>query len=315
MLDASFPTNLPEFQAAFGTEEACLDYLRRKKWPEGFRCPRCGHDRSHTIRTRRLEQCASCRHQTSLTAGTIFHKTRKGLTLWFRIIFEFVSRKHGCNAMDIQRLFGFNRQTAWTWLHKIRECMDPSGHRQLSGEVEADETYVGGSEEGVYGRDRGSKKMIIAGAVEVVEDARCGRTRLAPVEAASQEHLQVFLANTIAADSAVHTDGFASYKGLEHAFEHNVEVIGDPKTASEKFPYIHRVFSLFKRLILCTYMGSVSKKYGSAYCNEFCFRFNRRTSGSRTLLVQRVLEAAIGRMPQIHLVAGVHGATSPVLGG
>ncbi len=138
MLDASFPTNLPEFQAAFGTEEACLDYLRRKKWPEGFRCPRCGHDRSHTIRTRRLEQCASCRHQTSLTAGTIFHKTRKGLTLWFRIIFEFVSRKHGCNAMDIQRLFGFNRQTAWTWLHKIRECMDPSGHRQLSGEVEAD---------------------------------------------------------------------------------------------------------------------------------------------------------------------------------
>ncbi len=157
--------------------------------------------------------------------------------------------------------------------------------------------------------------MIIAGAVEVVEDARCGRTRLAPVEAASQEHLQVFLANTIAADSAVHTDGFASYKGLEHAFEHNVEVIGDPKTASEKFPYIHRVFSLFKRLILCTYMGSVSKKYGSAYCNEFCFRFNRRTSGSRTLLVQRVLEAAIGRMPQIHLVAGVHGATSPVLGG
>lgn len=308
MLDADFPTNLPEFQSTFATDEACLAYLRRKKWPEGFRCPQCGHDQAHTIRTRHLEQCAKCRHQSSITAGTIFHKTRKSLALWFRAVFEFVSRKHGCNAMDLQRLLGLHRQTAWTWLHKIRECMDPEGHRLLSGHVEADETYVGGSEPGVFGRDRGAKKMLIAGAVEVVEKKACGRARLALVEAASQEQLQGFVSNTVAEGSEVHTDGLVSYEGLEHAYDHDAEIIGDPKTASEKFPHIHRVFSLFKRLVLCTYMGSISKKYAHAYCNEFTFRFNRRNAKCRTLLVQRVLEAAVSRGPRLHLLAGREGS-------
>ena len=120
MLDPDFPATLPAFQDQFADEDACLDYLRRQKWPCGFRCPRCSHDRSWSIRTRQLEECASCGHQTSLTAGTMFHGTRKPLSLWFRAVFEFISRKHGCNAMDLERLLGLSRKIAWAWLHKIQ---------------------------------------------------------------------------------------------------------------------------------------------------------------------------------------------------
>lgn len=158
MIDADFPKTLPEFQSRFGDEDACLSYLRRKKWPSGFRCPRCGCESAHTIRTRHVEQCAQCRHQTSITAGTMFHRTRKPLRLWFLAVFEFVSRKHGCNAMDLQRLLGLSRQTAWTWLHKIRDVMVTAGRTQLGEVVEVDETYIRGPEEGVWADGRGAKR-------------------------------------------------------------------------------------------------------------------------------------------------------------
>ena len=112
MIDPDFPSSLPAFQTRFSDEDQCLEYLRKQKWPNGFRCPRCAHGRSYTISTRRVEECAACGHQTSLTAGTMFHGTRKPLRTWFQAIFEFVSRKHGCNAMDLQRLFGLSRLDA-----------------------------------------------------------------------------------------------------------------------------------------------------------------------------------------------------------
>ena len=306
MLDPGFPETLPEFEATFGDEDACLEYLKSKKWPRGFRCPRCEHDRSYTIRIRRVEQCARCRHQTSLTAGTMFHKTRKPLTLWFRAIFEFVSRKHGCNAMDLQRLLGLARKTAWSWLHKIRECMVTPNRSMLSGEVQVDESYVGGPEEGTLGRDRGSKKILLVGAVEEREEG-CGRARLAPVPSAGAHDLQCWIVDVVQEWAAVCTDGLASYEGLDECYEHQVQVIGDPKTASKKFPQIHRVFSLFKRLYLGIYHGSMSEKYAPLYCEEFTFRFNRRNSKCRTLLVQRVLENAVHQAPRIHLYAGKEG--------
>lgn len=300
MIDADFPRTLPDFQAHFADEARCLDYLRRQKWPDGFRCPRCSHGRSYTISTRRLEECASCGHQTSLTAGTMFHGTRKGLRLWFLAIFEFVSRKHGCNAMDLQRLLGVSRKVAWAWLHKIRDAMVNPDHAPLMGTVEVDETYVGAPQRGVFGRDRGSKKHLVVGAVEE-RGQGSGRARLRPCPTASAEDLQTWVADTISEDATIHTDGLSSYEGLGHVYRHEVTVIGqNARKASQKFPRIHRLFSLFQRLILSTYMGSVSGKYLPAYCNEYAFRFNRRRSGSRTLLLQRVLENAVRSRARVH---------------
>jgi Zn ribbon nucleic-acid-binding protein len=303
MIDPDFPTTLPAFQNRFSDEETCLDYLRRQKWPEGFRCPKCEHTRSWTLHTRRVEECAACGHQTSLTAGTMFHGTRKPLSLWFRAVFEFVSRKHGCNAMDLQRLLGLSRKIAWAWLHKIRDAMVDPDRKLLSGTVQIDETMIGASEEGVYGRNRGSKKHLIVGAVE--EQGRaCGRARLAPVGCASQEMLQYWVSNNVAEGSHARTDGLKGYRGLEHAYEHDVDVIGkDGRKAVEKFPHIHLVFALFKRVVESTYQGSVSPKYLKTYCNEFVFRFNRRRAKSRTHLLQRVLENAVRRQARVHIFA------------
>src|SRR5690606_32488580 len=150
----------------------------------------------------------------------------------------------------------------------------------------------GASEEGVHGRDRGSKKHLVIGAVEVVTFENggkcCGRARLAKVESGSAEHLQPWVSANVKHASRTHVDGWKGYDGLEHAYENIRAVIGDPKKASWKFPHVHRVFALFKRVLAGTYHGSVDGKYLSAYCNEFSFRFNRRSSRSRTLLCQRV---------------------------
>lgn len=308
-----FPKTALEFERRFGDEQACRTYLAEVKWPDGFVCPKCEGRDAYFIIERGLEQCTSCRHQTSVTAGTMFHRSRTPLRVWFRAIFEFVSRKHGCNAMDLVRLLGVSYPTAWTWLHKIRDVLVRRERSPLTGQVEADESYVGGPEPGVTGRARGEKKVLIVGAVEVRGEG-CGRVRLAPSESAGAEHLQPFLVENVAEGATVETDGWDGYNHLEEGgYEHKVTVIGpDSSQASSLFPNIHRVFSLFKRLVLGTYHGSWSQKWAALYCEEYTFRFNRRTSSSRTHLFRRVVEQAVRKRPRIHLVAGKKHA-EPVL--
>ena len=294
----NFPETVVDFEQRFPNETACWEFLWQAKWPNGFVCTRCQGSKAYFVIERRLEECAGCGHQASVTSGTAFHQTHSELRRWFRAILEFVSRKHGCNAKDIERLIGVSYPTAWRWLHKIREAFGRRERRPLSGTVEVDESYVGGPEEGVHGRDLGEKKILIAAAVEV-DGERCGRVRLEPIASAKTESVQVFVAETVAVNSTVRTDGLKSYAGLEHEYRHKVTVIGDAKTASVKFPRVHRVFSLFKRLLLGTYHGSWSSKYAPAYCEEYEFRFNRRTSANRVRLFQRVVEAAQHGAPSI----------------
>lgn len=299
-----FPKTVLEFERRFLNERSCRAYLATVKWPDGYRCPRCGGREAYFIIERGLEQCTSCRHQTSVTAGTMFHRSQKPLTVWFRAIFEFVSHKNGCNAKDLARLLGLSYPTAWTWLHKIRDVLVRRERDQLSGKVEADETYIGGPVPGARGRTRGENTILVMGAVEA-RGKGCGRVRLAPVESAAAEHVQTFLVDNVEERSLVHTDGYPSYSHLDEGYEHKVTVISSgSKTASEHFPRIHHVFSLFRRLLLGTYHGSWSAKWGHLYCEEYSFRFNRRDSRTRTHLFRRVVEQAVRRRPRIHLLTG-----------
>lgn len=304
-----FPTTLPEFERRFGDEVACWNYLRDVKWPDGFRCvdARCAGRRSYFVIERGVDECAACGKQTSVTAGTLFHRTRTPLNLWFRAIFEFVASKSGCNACHLSRMLGISYPTAWTWLHKIRDVFCRAGREALKGPVEADETYVGGPAPGHCGRACGENQLPIAGAVEVREGGACGRARLAPIDDVGARSLQTFVADVVREGECVRTDGLPSYRGLDAVFKHQVQVIGDPKRAAKLFPCIHRVFSLFKRVLLGTYQGSWSRKWAPLYCEEFIFRFNRRDSAHRTHLFRRVIEQAVLRAPRIHLLAGKAG--------
>ena len=139
-----YPRSLVEFEKYFATEEACLEYLSRLRWPKGFIC-RCCDGREAWRTGRNLWHCRTCGSQCSVTAGTIFHATRKPLSLWFRAMWHISSQKYGANALGLKRVLGLGSyQTAWEWLHRLRRAMVRPGRDRLSGRVQVDETYIGG---------------------------------------------------------------------------------------------------------------------------------------------------------------------------
>jgi transposase-like protein len=299
--DELFPETLTEFAAIYGDEQACSRFLRRWKYGEqGFRCPRCGHDRAYFIVSRRLDQCTSCRTQVSLTAGTVMHGSRKPLALWFLAMYEFVVSKQGISALELSRRLGVTYPTAWAWLHKLRCAVLNRPKTMLRGEVEADETWEGGLDENLRGRPKVSKKKaLVAGAIEVKHKG-WGRVRLSSLEDGSSQSLGEFLHENVEPGSTLNTDDWRSYRkpakaaGYRH-FATNMSK--SVKKAHEVLPAIHRVFSLLHRVLLTTYQGAVTRKHLPKYLGEFEFRFNRRTSRSRGLLFQRLLSAAVLRAP------------------
>lgn len=291
------PASLAEFEARFSTEAACIEYLRERRWGGRFQCPRCGGGRAWHLRARPVDQCASCAYQVSLTAGTIFHGTRKPLRLWFRVIAEMLFSKGGCSALEISRRFGLRYATAWTWLHKLRGAMDRTFGDPLEGIIELDETYVGGAAPGQRRGRSPRGKSIVVGAAEC-RGKHIGRIRLRMIRTASALELATFALNSIVPGSTLKTDGWRGYSGIgERDFRHRPTVVGNPKNASRLFPRIHRVFGLLDRWLLGTLHGSVSPKHLQRYLDEFMFRFNRRTSANRLLLFDRLLVGALRRAP------------------
>ena len=179
-----YPKTLMEFEQQFSSEEACLEYLFKLRWPQGFRCPRCEYEKAWITNQGLLYRCVRCDLKTSVTAGTIFQDTKKPLGLWFHAIWHLISQKYGANALGLQRVLGFGSyRTAWIWLHKLRRAMVRPGRDRLSGKVEVDETYVGGEKSGKRGRGAEGKALVVR-AVEV-KDKRIGRIRLKRVADAS----------------------------------------------------------------------------------------------------------------------------------
>lgn len=271
-----FPRNLIEFEDRFATEADCLAYVRAKKWPQGFRCVKCGSNRSWPVR--KLEECAACGHQESVTAGTLFHQTRKPLRLWFRAITLWVTSKRSFSAKELSRQLGLHYETAWHWCHRLRACVGASyGKEPLNGEVEVDEATIGGTGDRARGEcSLAARKALVAGAVEV-RGAGMGRARLERLPDATAESRRRFATRNIDAQATV----------ARHRVSRAVNV----------FARMTRLFSLLNRVVLGTFHGSLSHKHLPAYLKEFEFRFNRRNSASRWLLFERVLVAAPGFLP------------------
>ena len=292
-----YPRTLAELETRFGTEQACRDYLLKLRWPEGFVCPRC-RGRSAWTTNRNLQVCAGCQYQASLTARTIFQDTRKPLTMWFRAIWWVTAQKNGASALGLQRILGLGSYfTAWTWLHKLRRAMVRPGRDRLHGRVEVDETYIGGLEEGVRGRQTETKALV---AVACEEDGRAiGRIRLRRIRDASAASLEAFVAEAIEPGSVVHTDGWEGYASLEmKGYTHPVTVLKrSQRSASELLPRVHLVVSLLKRWLVGTHQGAVSLQHLDYYLDEFTFRFNRRKSRSRGKLFYRLLQQAVAVEP------------------
>lgn len=289
-----YPRNLVEFNEFFATEGNCRRYLERLRWRDGFVCRTCGRSGEPWSARRDVLLCGHCHAETRVTAGTIFEGTRKPMRLWFLAMWELTSQKYGANALGLQRVLGLSSyKTAWAWLHKLRRAMVRPGRDRLRRCVEVDESYVGGEEAGVRGRQT-IKKAIVAIAVEL-EDNGFGRIRLRHVPDVSARSLLGFVSEVVEPGAIVQTDGWPSYAGLGSCgFVHQVTVLSaSPDPAHVLMPAVHRVASHLKRWLLGTLQGGISREHLPHYLDEFTFRFNRRTSRARGMLFYRLAEQAV----------------------
>jgi len=290
-----YPETLIGFEQRFASENACREYIFKLRWPDGFRCFRCGHEKAW-LRSRNLYVCARCGYEISITAGTIFQDTRQSLYVWFRFIWHVVSQKNGISALGLQRVLGLNRyETVWIMLHKLRTAMVRPGRERLSGKVEVDETYVGGKKAGKRGRGAAGKSLVLI-AVEDKED-RFGRIRLKRVVNASGGNLIPFVRENVEPGSTVRTDDWNGYTGLISEGYQHIVVRESENVGETLLPLAHRVASLLKRWLLRTHQGAVNSSHLDYYLDEFTFRFNRRTSESRGKLFYRLLQQAVNTGP------------------
>ena len=283
-----------EFQAWFSTDADCLDFLEWLRWPDGFVCPECGHARAWELADGRYE-CRECHERTSVTAGTIFDKTRTPLTVWFTACWLFASQKDGISALSLKRSLEIGSyQTAWAMLHRLRSVLVRPGRERLHGDVEVDETYIGGDEPGRPGRPgTDSKKVQVGVAVERQAPKGFGRCRMVPLPDASAESLRGFLRENVVEGAKVITDGWRPYGPATRDLYVHERLAGASGTdAAKLLPGVHKVSSLAKRWLLGTHQGSVDEAHLASYLNEFVFRFNRRRARSRGLVFYRVLELA-----------------------
>jgi transposase-like protein len=231
--------------------------------------------------------------------------------MWFLTMWYVTNQKLGGSALGMQRILGLGSyQTAWTWLHKMRRAMVRPGRDQLAGRVEVDETYVGGDEEDVRGRQT-ETKAIVAVAIEVLEPRGFGRVRLRRVADVSAGSLTPFVCEVVAPGSVVHTDGWRGYNQLaQHGYRHERSILATSDApAHVVMPAVHRVASLLKRWLLGTHQGAVRAKHLDYYLDEFTFRFNRRTSRARGLLFYRLVAQAV-QVDPVHykqLIGGKEG--------
>jgi transposase-like protein len=293
-----YPGSYREFVEMFPDSAACATYLERLRWPDGVVCPGCGVVAEPWRQTRGRLVCRACRHQTSVTSGTLFDKTRIPLTTWFEAAWHLTTAKNGMSAKTLERTLGTGYRTAWLMLQRYRVAMVRAGREKLCGEVEVDETLIGGVDAG--GKPgRGARKGIVVIAVEVKQPKGFGRIRMRHVLDASSVHLVDFVCDTVELGTRVQTDGWGGYSDLgANGYVHERTVLctsSDP--AHVVMPGVHRVASLLKRWLLGTHQGAVTTSHLQGYLEEFTFRFNRRTSRSRGLVFRRLLEQAVTTGP------------------
>lgn len=303
----NYPKTLPEMEQKFLTEEACRDYLFNLRWPNGFVCPRC-KGTEYWVLDQNLFKCKKCHFKVSVTSGTIFDRTRKPLTIWFKAIWWVTSQKNGASALGLKRILDLGSyETAWSWLHKMRRAMVRPGRDRLSGEIEVDEIYIGGKKSGKRGRGASGKALVAIMAQ--IDGKRIGRIRLQRVANASAGSLKKAIQTGIEPKSDIHTDGWIGYGHLNSLnYIHRV-IRKEASVGDNLLPCCNRVASLLKRWLMGTHQGAISHEHLDYYLDEYTFRFNRRTSQYRGKLFYRFLQQAVLTQPVTYdqVAKGVRG--------
>jgi transposase-like protein len=282
--------SLTEFQEAFPDEAGCAAFLFERRWQGGFVCPRCGGERVAALKSRaHTYECLDCGRQTSITAGSVMHRSKLPLTVWFWAAHLMSTHSNGMSARQLADQLGLTYKTAWLLTQKLRRSMVDPDREPLEGVVEVDQAEIPFRAGDTFFDPGNSGKILIAGAVEVIDrdtgqakprrkkakylDTLSGRIRLAMIADNSAASIEAFVRTNVKRGTTLLTDGHASYPGLTD-YRHDPRVVGK-MAAHVVLPWVHRVFSLVKRWGLGTYHG-LRRKHVDTYLNEFVFRYNRR---------------------------------------
>lgn len=276
------------FSRKFSTEKACAEYLYAVKWPNGFICPHCGHRHGYALGRTRRYQCAKCRKQTSLTAGTALHRSHLPLRKWFLAMYLVVCDKRGISALSLAGKIEVSYDTAWNLLRRIREAMkNRDANYMLEGFIEFDDSYFGAKIKGKAGRAAGNQAVFVAVAKDA--DGKPQYLKMRVTDNVQSGAVKEFADGNMKFGSVIETDGFSSYrKPLASTYTHIVENFNPD---SEHLKWLHKIIGNAKAFINGTYHGT-STKHLQMYLCEFCYRFNRRSfHGS---IFDRLLVAAVG---------------------
>jgi len=284
---------LLDWQKKYGTEKACAAALAQHRWPNGFMCPHCGHQKAYYMAKRRVYECRQCCHQTYITAGTLFHSTNVPLVKWFWAIYLTASDKGGISATRLAKQIGVSWLTARRMLQKIRTAM---GRRdsiyRLNDLIEFDDTYVGGKKSGgKRGRGAAGKQPVLV-AVEN-KGRKAGFMAMEAVSTISGETVKQFLSRRLRQGQTVRTDAFPALNTIGETQNH-LKKVTPAKEAMNWLPWVHIIIGNLKKFLNGTYHG-VSSHYLQEYLDEFCYRFNRRFWEFE--LPYRLLNACLTHVP------------------
>lgn len=280
--------NYLEFQRRFSSQESCIKAIFRYRWPAGFVCPKCNHDDGHWLTKRHVIQCTLCRRQTSITAGTLFHKTKIPLVKWFALIYLMSQDKGGISTMRAANLLGMHYTTVWNMMHKIREAMTTTiENDMLSGYVEIDDAFFGGKTKGRRGRPYAGKKQVVVMVERLSTGA--GDAALIVVNDRSNTSFKGAVNQHVEPMTHIRTDGFRYNSVLHGLGPMNMDTIAGNYSKDGPLKNVDRVISLAKRFLLGTYHQYCSRSHLQRFLSEYAFRFNRRYKW--TQLVSRVVAA------------------------
>ena len=271
--------SLRDFLMRYGTDDQCAQALFQARWPQGFRCPRCGYHKHCQLRRRKTLQCIRCKQQTSLIAGTVFANTKLGLSVWYLAMYLLTQSKNGISAMDLKRQLGVSYNSAWMLKHKLMQAMrEREDSQPLRGIVELDDAYLGGETSGGK-RGRGAaRKTPFVAAAQVSADGRPERLRLNRVSGFRRRAVEVWARQQLQPGTVVRSDGLRCFRGvLAAGCEHQPRVTGGGKGSCETpgLSWVNTLLGNVKRAIDGTY-HACSSRYAGRYLAEFAYRFNRR---------------------------------------
>lgn len=263
-------TNLIEFMDRFSTEEKCKNYLLEIKWKDGFVCDKCGHESYWTKKDNPyVRVCKGCRHISSVTSNTLFHKLKFPLRKAFMILFEMSTTTKGCSSPVMARKLGINQKTAWLFMSKVRQAMKSSGNYPLEGRCEVDEILIGGQVPGKRGRGSGGKKKA---SILIEKDNKGGIKRAygLKIDNFSSEELRKIFDQHVSKKAKAETDLWRGYSPLKTEWD----ISQSKSNPKENFQTIHRFIQQLKSWLRGIF-HQVKSRYLQGYLDEFCYRINR----------------------------------------